>query len=1049
MPDPTQFMSPNLPALDLTWTGPNAKGFVNPLQTNWGGKWSRDWEDMGALEKVFSILSVGQYVSANVARALIDGNGDIAGAIWRGLTLKERGSFVDLLKDHGVKWSPLLGTVLDIALDPFTWLPGPVTLFKTLSKGTKVGNALETATKMFDNINPLKKVKALFDPKAGANAYVFDVGMMEKYGMRHEQVKVLTDWNNFAKTLTPELRDNLFRWRLNPPTRPEDYQKFSEVWSRFDELGQRAVQSKLLSQENFNKMFVEDGGVFLPQIIKGQLREWLPGRSLISPTKKPGFGFEETLFKVKDQKLFEPEMRKIADGLLDAGKKKSVDDMRTAAHNMVATLDDLNPFKKELTSFVDETIAKHKGDVSKIRKELFDWADYYTPVTDITELGKVMELNLVQAEYQKRFVDFVFDSPESQANGWTNVLKKGELVGDRRIVVRRSEVDTLARSLRQNKAKISAEVPLEKLHGGDVVEFGGLRYKVGSVAQDGSVVLTDLTSKKTLTTTRNFLSSIPAQPDGAASVKVYRESMKTPQEIRKLATQLQQVAHGGKRLILDYAELPRDVGKSLVETMESLGIQNQVLRGIDEDVAVAVDKMRHMFNPEDEDYRWLLRTYDKIIGHWARWATFMRWPFHIRNAVSNVHLAYLSGMNPQEMPKWFTLAGRIQTGTDELVTIGKQTMTGKQWLDVMDSHGVRGTGFMRSFVPQSKVDEAMSVYGTHKPKTLPGKALSKAYEVGETVGRTIEDNARIAVALSRLTKNGGDIIDATRHTWKYMFQYDQLTGFESKILKRLFPFYTWVRKNIPIQVESAINNPGRYVAPMKVLNGLSAINPETPDEAKFKPDYMQDFGYFKLPEMPKKWMEKISGQKFKSNVYVNIDLPWTAWAQLQAPINTLLSSLSPAISMFLANGANVKTFPELGERVVKYKGELKPAPWPIAFLPEGSWPALGIQPIRDKKTGRRIIGMPAEAVHNLFAVIPPLYELTKLFPDKRVHLEAEDAPWRRLKYLTGINFTPVNKNEERMYMAIERKKKMADAMKLMRQLGRPLTKQELEGLLND
>ena len=53
----------------------------------------RDWEDMGKLEKVFSILNRGQHMAANVVAAILHGDGNIAAAAWRGLTGEEGGGF--------------------------------------------------------------------------------------------------------------------------------------------------------------------------------------------------------------------------------------------------------------------------------------------------------------------------------------------------------------------------------------------------------------------------------------------------------------------------------------------------------------------------------------------------------------------------------------------------------------------------------------------------------------------------------------------------------------------------------------------------------------------------------------------------------------------------------------------------------------------------------------------------------------------------------------------------------------------------------------------
>jgi len=46
--------------------------------------------------------------------------------------------------------------------------------------------------------------------------------------------------------------------------------------------------------------------------------------------------------------------------------------------------------------------------------------------------------------------------------------------------------------------------------------------------------------------------------------------------------------------------------------------------------------------------------------------------------------------------------------------------------------------------------------------------------------------------------------------WKYHFDYQELTGTERDVFRRGMPFYTWLRKNIPLQLERLMNAPKKY-----------------------------------------------------------------------------------------------------------------------------------------------------------------------------------------------------------------------------------------------
>ena len=124
-----------------------------------------------------------------------------------------------------------------------------------------------------------------------------------------------------------------------------------------------------------------------------------------------------------------------------------------------------------------------------------------------------------------------------------------------------------------------------------------------------------------------------------------------------------------------------------------------------------------------------------------------------------------------------------------------------------------------------------------------------------TMGGVIEDNARIMVALDRLAKNSeiGDfglrMNDAAKHVWKYLYQYDQVTAFEQGVMKRGFPFYTWLRKNIPRQVGNILEQPGRFSKMTKVYNTIRYLDTSQAKNERFLPEYMTDAGYWSCPKI--------------------------------------------------------------------------------------------------------------------------------------------------------------------------------------------------------
>jgi very-short-patch-repair endonuclease len=83
------------------------------------------------------------------------------------------------------------------------------------------------------------------------------------------------------------------------------------------------------------------------------------------------------------------------------------------------------------------------------------------------------------------------------------------------------------------------------------------------------------------------------------------------------------------------------------------------------------------------------------------------------------------------------------------------------------------------------------------------------YDKNFTVFNGVENMLRGALAWDTL-KKGGNIDDALHKVWKYQFNYDDLSTFERSYARRVIPFYTWMRKIVPLMAESAFTHPRAF-----------------------------------------------------------------------------------------------------------------------------------------------------------------------------------------------------------------------------------------------
>jgi hypothetical protein len=80
--------------------------------------------------------------------------------------------------------------------------------------------------------------------------------------------------------------------------------------------------------------------------------------------------------------------------------------------------------------------------------------------------------------------------------------------------------------------------------------------------------------------------------------------------------------------------------------------------------------------------------------------------------------------------------------------------------------------------------------------------------VSRKAGEWVEGPFRLAAALST-TKAGGDVTEALARTTRLHFDYSQLSALDVK-MKRLIPFWTFMSRNLPLQMQQQFLKPRAY-----------------------------------------------------------------------------------------------------------------------------------------------------------------------------------------------------------------------------------------------
>lgn len=203
---------------------------------------------------------------------------------------------------------------------------------------------------------------------------------------------------------------------------------------------------------------------------------------------------------------------------------------------------------------------------------------------------------------------------------------------------------------------------------------------------------------------------------------------------------------------------------------------------------------------------------------------------HFNNFLGNIHNLFVSGMSIKDIPTNMVHAYKAISYTDPVAraqvigTIGRYS--GKEILDAAKKFEVLGTS-------------------THLGDlTTAGSAKivnNKAFRAGRKFGTIlVEEPARLTLFMDQL-KKGKTLEQAAIKVKNVLFDYAELTNAEKGIRDYGFvPFYTWMRKNIPLQIESTLNHPEKMEA---VTNLMNVPWNATDMSGVVIPEERQDAGY--------------------------------------------------------------------------------------------------------------------------------------------------------------------------------------------------------------
>ena len=458
---------------------------------------------------------------------------------------------------------------------------------------------------------------------------------------------------------------------------------------------------------------------------------------------------------------------------------------------------------------------------------------------------------------------------------------------------------------------------------------------------------------------------------------------------------------------IDYTELTWEDFEKI-----NMSTKNVPVYAIDSVTYDAYQKaMTEQFTKDKDNF---LKVYDKFTNVWKKMATTSV-GFHVRNAFGNAFQMYLDVGAEALNPKWLQIANEVGKDSAEVLfkSVDGVEYTGKMVNDLFKQVGLDdvtqlSTEFNKARKGNITIDELIN--GVTKPKTNPIEAI---FNTSQKVGDNIEKLAK-RQQFSILLERGYSPLEAKQHVDKFLFDYSDLTDFETDFMKRIIPFYTFAKKNMELQIDTLLHNPTPVKNARRILDNQRKVNVSKEEEQLIKDNdkdkIITDFG----------------GKKRT----ISTNLPWIQ------DVNPL-GSLNPIIKTPLELATN-KNF-TFGNEIENYEGQMKEAS-PIEGLLGG---ILGQTEIGED--GTKYIN--AKAKHLITNALPSVRTMDRSFENV-----TSDDKLGGLMALLGLGGQEFNVDKRTSYEVREYKELLENLEKKAQSMGintreKLKEKQELERLM--
>lgn len=195
---------------------------------------------------------------------------------------------------------------------------------------------------------------------------------------------------------------------------------------------------------------------------------------------------------------------------------------------------------------------------------------------------------------------------------------------------------------------------------------------------------------------------------------------------------------------------------------------------------------------------------DSVLRRWKPAVTVYNPGHHLRNFTSDVFLGYMDGV---KNPRYYYQAAEIviDKKLGGHLNIGKGKLRKDQVIKLFHETGA-SPNFIQTEVAMQGAGNKIS------------RGVRKVAQDREEIARMAHYLHAFKEEAAGIAHNGvvtQEVIDAAQRASsrvkKWHLDYSDLTDFEKVVMKRVTPFYTWMRKSTPLMIEAMVLRPGKVL----------------------------------------------------------------------------------------------------------------------------------------------------------------------------------------------------------------------------------------------